>query len=325
MPDIGSIELSIVVPVYNSERVLPELCARVHAVMETMKISYELILVDDGSRDQSFKVCSQEAQSDERIRVIKMIRNFGQHPAITAGLQQSKGRWVVLMDDDMQSPPEEIPKLYEKALQGFDMVVGAREKREDSMLRKMGSSVAHWLMTKLFLGQSKDTISSFRILSRRLVNAYLQLPEHHSYVAALLSWLGFPQATVLVRHDASKVGASRYSFKKLFRIWMDMAIGFSDRPLRLATWLGLVSSLIAVILGVRVVLLYFFAESPIPGYASLFAAQTFFFGITMLFLGVHGEYIARILREVKRRPYFLIDHVKSIRAIPTPFDQEVRP
>jgi dolichol-phosphate mannosyltransferase len=306
------VEISVVVPVYNSARTIPQLCKRMRKALASLGVSHEIILVDDGSADGSFEAIRAEAAADPAIRPIKLVRNFGQHPAITAGLLHSRGNWVVLTDDDLQTPPEEIGKLYRKAGEGFDIVCGARAQRKDGLVRRLGSGVAHWLMVRLFEDQSKDIVSSFRILSRRVVDTYLRLPETHTYVAALISWLGYPQTSVPVRHETSKLGRSRYSFFKLLRIWLDMAFGFTDRPLKIAAWTGVAFSLLALVLGIRVVVLYLTSDNPVPGYASLFVSQMFFFGLTLVFMGILGEYVARVYREVKRRPYFIIDYEKSV-------------
>jgi polyisoprenyl-phosphate glycosyltransferase len=306
------IEISVVAPVFNSAGTIPELCKRTREALAALGVTHELIFVDDGSSDGSFAALCHERKADPSIRAIKLVRNFGQHPAITAGLLHSMGAWVVLMDDDLQTPPEEIGKLYAKAREGFDIVCGARAERQDGAARRAGSRVAHWLMQRLFEEQSEDVVSSFRIISRRVVDAYLRLPEKHTYVAALMSWLGYPHTSVPVRHEASAVRRSRYSYRKLLKIWFDMAFGFSDRPLKVAAWTGVVFSVLAAILGARVVVLYLVSEHPVPGYASLFVSQMFFFGVTLVFMGVLGEYVARIYREVKQRPYFLIDYEQSV-------------
>jgi dolichol-phosphate mannosyltransferase len=307
-----AVDISVVVPVFNSAGTVPELCRRTRAALAALGVRAELIFIDDGSSDGSFAALCQEQRADPGIRIIKMLRNFGQHPAITAGLLHASGDWVVLMDDDLQTPPEEIARLYAKAKEGFDVVYGVRAQRQDGLGRRLGSRLAQWLMRRLFEGQGEDAVSSFRILSRRVVDTYLRLPETHTYVAALVSWLGFPQAAVPVAHEESRVRRSRYSWYKLVKVWLDMAIGFSDRPLKLASWVGLALSVLAAGLGVRVLVLYLASDHPVPGYASLFASQVFFFGMTLLFLGVLGEYVARIYREVKRRPYFIIDYQKSV-------------
>jgi polyisoprenyl-phosphate glycosyltransferase len=312
LASIATVEISVVIPVYNSAATVPELCRRTREALVRLGIAYELILVDDGSRDGSFAALCLEQRADPSIRVIKMLRNFGQHPAITAGLSQSRGRWVVIMDDDLQTPPEEITKLYEKAKEGFDIVCGARVRRQDSLGRRMGTSLAQWLMRRVFKDRTQDPGSSFRIISRRVVDSYLCLPETHTYVAALMSWLGFPQTSVPVVHDASKVRGSRYTYGKLFSIWADMAIGFTDFPLRLAAWAGVVLSIFACVIGLRTLIVYLEADNPVPGYTSLFVSQMFFFGVTLVFMGIMGAYVSRIYREVKRRPYFIIDYENSV-------------
>ena len=205
-------------------------------------------------------------------------------------------------------------KLYDKAREGFDIVCGARARRQDSLARRLGTRLAQWLMRRFFINRNEDPGTSFQILSRRVVDSYLDLPETHTYITALLCWLGFPQASVPVSHDASKVRRSRYTYMKLFKIWADMAIGFTDLPLRLAMWLGLLLSGVAGVLGLRTLILYFGSEHPVPGYASLFVSQMFFFGVTLVFMGILGAYVSRIYREVKHRPYFIIDYDKSIGA-----------
>lgn len=311
-PEPAPVEISVVVPVFNSAATVAHLCQRTRAALQALELPYEIILVDDGSSDGTFAALCREQAGDPSLRIIKLLRNFGQHPAITAGLHHARGNWVVLMDDDLQTPPEEIGKLYARACEGFDIVCGARVDRQDRAARRLGSRLAHWLMSRLFENQNPDSISSFRILSRRVVDTYLSLPETHTYVAALMSWLGFPQTSVPVEHACSQLPRSRYTFRKLARVWWDMAVAFSDRPLRLTAWTGILFSLLACGLALAVVVQYFLTSKPVPGYASLFASQVFFFGVTLVFMGILGEYVARIYREVKGRPYFIIDYQRSV-------------
>jgi dolichol-phosphate mannosyltransferase len=306
------VEISVVVPVYNSAATVPELCQRLGKTLSAMGVTYELVFVDDGSSDGSYAALRAQQEADPHVKVIKMLRNFGQHPAITAGLLHSRGRWVVLTDDDLQTPPEEIAALYAKAREGFDIVTGSRPRRRDNFIRRLGSRLAQWLMRQLFGPQIDDAVSAFRIISRRAVDAYLRLPETHTYVAALLSWLGFPHTSIPVRHEPSKLPRSRYSYRKLFGLWINMAIGFSDRPLKIATWTGVALSLMALVLAVRTVVVWLIIDKPVEGYTSLFVSQMFFFGVTLIFLGILGEYVGHIHREVKRRPFFLIDYEKSV-------------
>jgi glycosyltransferase involved in cell wall biosynthesis len=304
-------ELSVVIPVYNSEQTVVELCRRLRESLDRLAVTYEVLFVDDGSRDKVGEVLSQEAASHPPFRFIKLIRNFGQHPAITAGIALSRGNWIVLMDDDLQNPPEEIAKLYAKAKEGYDDVHGIRETRADGKSRRWVSGLAHLLMRILFGRQTPDAISAFRIISRRLADEYLRIREHHSYVAAIVAWLGFPQASIVVRHERRKAGRSGYTYVKLLRIWFDIAFGFSERPLTIATWIGAMLSCAAFALTIRAVILYFTSSTPLLGYTSLFAMQAMFCGVMLVFLGVLGEYVGRIYREVKNRPYFILDRQNS--------------
>ena len=220
------------------------------------------------------------------------------------------------MDDDLQNPPEEIPRLYAKALEGFDDVHGVREQRNDTLGRRTAARIAHKLMTALFGKGTSDSLSAFRIMSRRLVDEYLQFKEEHTYVAALIAWLGFPQASVTVRHEVRRAGRSGYSYRRLLRIWLNIAFGFSERPLRLATWVGCLFSLFAFVIALRAILVYFTVAEPVIGYTSLIASQMFSSGITMIFLGIIGEYLARLYREAKGRPFFIIDREGSVPRLP---------
>jgi dolichol-phosphate mannosyltransferase len=308
----GRPELSVVIPVYNSAATAEELCRRLESTLSAMGISFEVVLVNDGSRDRSAEVYGALAKSHPNFRLVKLVRNFGQHQAITAGMALARGNWIVLMDDDLQNPPEEIPKLYAKAREGFDVVYGARAVRGDSWLRCKLSGFAQRLLCGLFGTQPKDAVSSFRILSRRVADEYLKLREQHTYVAALISWMGFPDASVPVRHEPRKEGRSNYSYLKLWRLWLNICFGFSDRPLQAAMWAGCLFSLLAFVLFVRTIIVYFIANQPLMGYASLFAGQMLFSGIMLLVLGVIGEYLARIYNEVRGRPTYIVDRQGSV-------------
>ena len=308
---IETLEISVVIPVYNSEKTLPELAQRLTAALKRLGAPYEMVFVDDGSRDGSAGVLSKEAKADPHIKFVKLSRNFGQHPALTAGLTAATGRWIVTMDDDLQNPPEEIEKLYAKALEGYDVVCGARVERQDTLFRRWGSKLANWLMHKLFHNLSPDSIGAFRIMSRRVVDEILRLPETHTYLAALVAWVGFPQTSIQVRHDASRAGRSRYSLSKLIFVWVNIAFGFSGYPLRLMVSSGFILSGLAFLILLRAFYLYFIADKPLLGYTSIFAGQMLFFGIILFCLGIIGEYLGRVYTEAQRRPYFIVDRETS--------------
>lgn len=312
----SDIEISVVIPVFNCATTADELCSRLQNALRKLGFPYEVIFVDDGSRDASGEILSREACEHPEFRLVRLVRNFGQHQAITAGMTLARGNWIVLMDDDLQNPPEEIAKLYEKAREGYDDVHGVREKRHDSAFRRIASRMAQKLMQAVIGRIDTDSSSAFRILSRRLVDEYLQLREHHSYVAVLVAWMGFPHASVVVDHAPRRAGRSGYSMTKLMCIWLNIAFGFSERLLTIATWCGIIFSILAFVLMGRSIFLYFMAKEPMLGYTSLFASQMFFFGIVMVFLGVLGEYVGRIYVEVKDRPCYIIDRKRSVPPVP---------
>jgi dolichol-phosphate mannosyltransferase len=196
--------------------------------------------------------------------------------------------------------------------------------RNDTAVRRAASWAARLLMRILFGKQTPDALTAFRIMSRRLVDEYLCLSEHHTYVSALIAWIGFPNTSVPVRHDPRLSGRSGYSLRRLMRVWVNIAFGFSERPLTVATWAGCAFSTIAFVVAGRSVYVYFTAATPALGYTSLFASQMLFFGITFIFLGIIGEYVARITREVKRRPRFIVDREGSVPPMSEPVDCDGR-
>jgi len=309
-------QLSVVIPLYNSAGTVEELCRKLTIELPRIVSHFEIVLVDDGSRDNTVALARSIAVDNPKVRLIRLIRNFGQHSAITAGLSQAKGEWIVLMDDDLQNPPEEIERLYQTAMTGWDIVFGARVKRQDSWFRRLGSQLSQRLLTTVLHVNIPDAISSFQILSRRVVDEYLELTEQRGYVAPLLCWLGFKYTSIPVRHDARKSGRSGYSWTRLAKLWFGIVFGFSEAPLRFATWVGIAFSTVAFALLGRAVFHYATSTRTIEGYTSLFAAQMLFSGVTLIFMGIIGEYVGRIYREVKGRPLFLIDKEGSTPPIP---------
>ena len=300
-------QISVVVPVYNSAATIPELCKRLHQALAAIGRPFEMVLVNDGSRDESGKALRLEAEKDANIRVVQLVRNFGQHAALTAGMAQSRGQWVVLTDDDMQNPPEEIAQLYAKAQEGYDMVVGARAVREDTFVRRLGSTLASRLMKRFFGPLGLDAISAFRIISRRMVDDYVRFAEHHAYVAGLLAWLGYRQTSIPIRHEASRVGRSRYSYWRLARVLLEIIVGFSDDPLTWSVWAGVVAIVLALV----------FALAAVFGIISLMqwwpVLELLLFAALFFGLAILGTDLGRVLREVRGRPFYLIDYEQSVR------------
>ncbi|MBL8150698.1 MAG: glycosyltransferase family 2 protein [Blastocatellia bacterium] len=304
------LEISIIVPVYNEEPNLQELYQRLTKTLTGIGKNYEIIFIDDGSSDASITLLQEFASQDPHVIAIKLTRNFGQHPAITAGLHTAKGRAVVLIDADLQNPPEEITKLYEKFCEGIDVVYGIRANRVDVGWRKSGSNFVMWLIEKL-LGVKipDDMISGFRIISHKVVAALNSIREQQYDTSIMMLWLGFSHAGVAVRHDSRNAGESKYTTWKLIYLTLDMLVGFSDFPLRAASIMGSVLALLSILVGLYMAIQKIVGIIDVPGYASIFVGITFLAGIQLLFLGIIGEYVARIHREMKGRPYYVISEV----------------
>lgn len=301
---MSEIDLSIVVPVFNEEGNLEELYQRLTKVLISLKISYEIIMVDDGSRDRSLEIMRRLSDQDPNVIAITLTRNFGQHPAIAAGLSQAGGKMVVIMDADLQNPPEEIPKLLQGLDQGYDLAFGVRKERKDNLLRRLGSFFAV-LILKKFFGTSGN-ISAFMAVRQQFVEAFNACPERNKFFTGLFTWLGARSIGVEVEHSARLSGQTHYSLRKLVQLLVTMTVSFSEYPLRLTSRIGFLVSLLGLALALRVVIQKFLLQVEIPGYASLFAAVVFFGGVQLLFLGIIGEYLARVHIETRRRPDYLV-------------------
>lgn len=304
------IAISVVVPIFNEEGNIAELHRRLTTTLTSINKPYELIFIDDGSKDASLKHLRTLQKQDPQVVVIKLARNFGQHPAIVAGLHRAQGAAVVLIDADLQNPPEEIIPLYEKFLEGFEVVYGARQGREDAGWRKLGSRfVVHLTEKMLGIHVPNDMISGFRIIHRKVVNALNSIKEQQYDTSIMMLWLGFSHAAVPVRHDPRQSGESKYSLGQLLYLTLDMLIGFSDLPLRAASLTGALLAILSFILGIYRIIQRLAGYIDVEGYTSLFVGLTFLAGIQLLFLGIIGEYIARIYREIKGRPYYVISEI----------------
>lgn len=312
MSQENSIDISIIVPVFNEEENLPELYRRLTDTLTNLVKKYEIIFIDDGSSDDSLKKLCEFQKQDPKVTVIKLARNFGQHPAIVAGLHRVKGKGIVLIDADLQNPPEEIATLYQTFLTGIDVVYGIRAGREDAGWRRFGSSFVIWLTEKMLgIKVPSDMISGFRIIHHKVARTLNNIREQQYDTSIMMLWLGFSHKGVVVRHDNRLAGESKYNLWKLLYLTLDMLIGFSDFPLRATSIAGSMLALASILLAVYIAVLRILGGVSVEGYASLFAGITFLAGIQLLFLGIIGEYIARIYREIKGRPYYVVGEIYS--------------
>lgn len=299
-------KISVVIPVYNEESTISELCERLEQVLSNLNEDYEVIFIDDGSKDRTTEALRLMSHKNKRIKVIFLSRNFGQHISIAAGLSHATGEILILMDADLQDIPEEIPKLLSKFSEGYDIVYGMRTNRADSFLKKINAELFFLFFEKLTGYKLPQGISTFRVMSRRFVDAFNMMPEHSRFTAGIMAWIGFPYTTVPIEHSDRKTGKSKYSFLKLFKLSLDAIFSFSDYPLKLASNVGLFLSFSSIVIGLYMILRKLTTGFIITGYASLIVSLFFLAGLQFFFMGIIGEYIARIFKDVQKRPLYII-------------------
>lgn len=298
--------ISIVVPVYKAENCLDELYRRLSQALEPITGNFEIVLVEDCGGDGSWEIIRRLAGQDARVRGIQFSRNFGQHYGITAGLDYCNGDWVVVMDCDLQDRPEEIPRLYAKALEGYDIVLARRGVRQDPPLKRFTS----WLFYKIFsyladIEYDAQT-GNFRIMSRKVVRNFRQIREQLRFFGGLVQWMGFPTASIEVEHAERFEGNSTYTFAKLWKLAADTIVAYSDKPLRLAVRFGFLMAFLAFCYGVYIFGHALFYGSPIPGWNSLIVSLYFIGGIIIAILGIMGIYLGKTFDESKKRPLYIV-------------------
>ncbi len=299
--------LSIVVPVYKAQNTLLELVERLLASKPSAFSDIEIVLVDDKSPDDSWLLINQIARKVPQVKGILLSRNFGQHHAITAGLDNCNGDWIVVMDCDLQDQPEEIPKLFEVTQNGFDLVLAKRHQRQDSFIKKLQSRLFYQFYSYLSGVKQDASIANFGIYNRKCIDVFNQMREPMRAFPPMMKWIGFKSCAIDVIHNDRKDGKSTYTFSKLLKLALDISIAYSDKPLRMSIGLGLLMSLGAF--GFSLYLLYRYTTGHIivEGYTSLMVSIWFLSGLVLLFLGISGLYISRIFDASKNRPLYIID------------------
>ena len=305
-------ELSIVIAVYNEQEVLAELDRRLTAALRAMAQSYEIILVDDGSRDESLAILLQLRDRDpEHIRVLSFTRNFGHHIALTAGLDQAKGDVIVMMDADLQDQPEEIPKLLAKLDEGYDVVWGERETRQFKWYKNFSSKLFLWLMNSVARSEVALDSSIFRAMRREVADDLHQMREKARYLPGLVRWTGYKQTSVPVVHGKRFAGETKYSFWRLIKLALATATSFSAAPLQFATVSGMGMAALAALAVIYILIRKVLGAYPVPGYASVMVAIFFFAALQLIVIGLMGEYVSRIYREVQGRPLYLLRSLRE--------------
>ncbi|MBU3569656.1 glycosyltransferase family 2 protein [Priestia aryabhattai] len=301
------IKYSIVVPVYNEEEVIHETYRRLTEVMRSTKEAYELLFVNDGSRDRTAEIIKEYSEQDPAVVLLDFARNFGHQIAITAGMDYARGEAVVVIDADLQDPPELILEMIEKWRQGFDVVYAKRTKRKgETYFKKQTAAMFYrFLRAMTDIDIPLDT-GDFRLLDRKVCNQMNSIQEKNRFVRGLVSWVGFKQIAVEYERDERLAGESKYPLKKMLKLSMDGITSFSYKPLKLASYAGVTLSGIGFIYLFVVLYLKLFTDSTITGWSSLIVIQLFFSGIILIILGMIGEYIGRIYDETKNRPLYIV-------------------
>jgi undecaprenyl-phosphate 4-deoxy-4-formamido-L-arabinose transferase len=305
-------KLSVVIPVFNEEATLPVLLPRLFTALDALRRPYEVILVDDGSRDRSIELLRSEAERHpDRVRVVELSRNFGQHPAILAGFSIATGDVVVTLDADLQNPPEEIGKLLAKMDEGFDVVGGVRQQRQDSLFRRAASYLVNRVTVAITGIKMTDYGCMLRAYSREVVELINRSDEHSTFIPALAQSIARHPTEVPVAHAERTAGESKYSLYRLIRLNFDLMTGFSVVPLQLFTLLGFVTASGGVLFGLYLLVRRFILlrASEAEGVFTLFALAFVVLGVLMAGVGIVGEYVGRIYQEVRGRPRYLIRHV----------------
>jgi len=298
---------SIIAPIFNEKENLPVLYQRIQQVMDATNEPWELILVDDGSRDGSTEIIRDLAAKDTRIRPVIFARNFGHQIAVTAGLDYSRGKAVVIIDADLQDPPELIHEMIDKWREGWEVVYAVRAQREgETWFKLFTASLFYRMIYRITDVKIPLDTGDFRLMDRKVVNVMNSMRERHRFLRGMSSWVGFKQTGVTYNRAARLAGETKYPFRKMFKLALNAVTGFSYFPLQLATYMGFVSAAIAIIAIPIVIIVRITGDQPLLGQATTLIAVLLFAGAQLISLGILGEYIGRIYDEVKGRPLYVV-------------------
>lgn len=304
--------ISVISPEYNGEKMVRELVERNINALKTITENFEIILVNDGSPDNSWEAIKAECAKDKRVKGLNLSRNFGQHYAISAGLAYASGEWVVVMDCDLQDSPEEIPNLYNKALEGYEIVQARRINKKFGWWKKITSKIFHRIFDWLS-GQSTDeAIGNFGIYSHKVIEEFNKMPEAARSFGSLLSYLGFNRTTINIEHNQRSEGRSSYTLSKLFRLAFDVIISNSNKPLRISVKLGFIIAAVSFLLALYNVIARLIGIITVQGYTTTVFSIWFVGGLLLMILGILGLYIGKIFDQVKGRQMYIVKDLENI-------------
>lgn len=306
----GPRTIAIVVPAYNEEEVLPEFHRRLAAVLDGLDAAAEVIYVNDGSTDGTLRVLQTLHAGDPRVSVLNLSRNFGKETAMTAGLDHAPGDAVIVIDADLQDPPELIPELIARWDDGYDVVYARRKRRDgETFIKKATAHLFYRLMQRVGRVNLPMDAGDFRLLSRRAVDALKRLREHHRFMKGLFAWIGFRQTAVLYNRDPRYAGETKWNYWSLWNFALEGITSFTEAPLKVATYIGLLTATGAFVYGLVIIAKTLLFGDPVAGYPSLMVVILFLGGIQLISLGVIGEYLGRTFTEAKQRPLYFIDSI----------------
>ncbi len=304
--------LSIVVPCYNEQEVFAELLRRLYEVLGKLSLKFEIVLVDDGSKDNTWLLMQEAAAERPELKVIKLSRNYGHQIALTCGLDQASGDVILVIDADLQDPPELLPQMLQKWNEGYNVVYGQRIKRHGEPLSKKVFAYCFYRTFRKLTGfELPSDTGDFRLLDRKALDALLRLKEKHRFIRGMVSWVGYKQAALQYERPERFAGVTKYPIRKSLFLAIDAITSFSYAPLRMASYLGIIISAFSFVYIAVVFYLRFFTDISWPGYTSIMAAVLFLGGVQLVVLGIMGEYVGRIFEQGQHRPLYLIDQIVS--------------
>jgi glycosyltransferase involved in cell wall biosynthesis len=302
--------ISVVAPAYNEQEVLGEFHQRVTDVLTKLGCEYEIVLVNDGSRDNTLALMHALRERDAHVTVVDLSRNFGKEIALSAGLDHTKGDVVVILDSDLQDPPELIPEMLASWRQGYDVVYGVRTQRDgETWFKKLTAKYFYRLIKKVSRVDIPKDTGDFRLMTRRAVDAVSKLREEHRFMKGLFAWIGFPSTPIFYRRDPRAAGTTSWNYWNLWNFALEGITSFTVAPLKVATYVGLGVATLALLYAAFVVWKAIMFSDPVQGYPSLMAAMLFLGGVQLISIGLLGEYVGRIFNEVKQRPLYLVNRL----------------
>lgn len=299
--------ISVVSPIYKAEFFVEKLVSEIQKVMSVIDVDYEIILVDDRSPDNSWIRMKELSNSNPKVKSIRLSRNFGQHPAIMAGLSKAQGEWIVVMDCDLQDQPKELEKLYNKTIEGFDIVLARRAQRKDSNLKKLSSKIFSKVYGFFTDTKYDNEIGNFGIYNKKVIESILQVSDYIKFFPLFVNFVGYNSTSIEVEHASRESGSTSYSFSKLISLAFNSIISFSNKPLKIFVKFGIIISLLSFLVGTYYLYEAFTNRIEVIGYTSIIVSIWFLSGVIITTIGITGIYVGKIFDQTKNRPVFIID------------------